>query len=80
MSVGRFQESSIVGGRRIISFFGWPLYFSLSFVGLLVLFMCAGSSILVGCLFMMYPAVCGLCVFLLGDGEVLDFSLVVVRF
>ena len=79
MSV-RFQESSIVGGHRIISFFGWPLFFCFSFVGLLVLFVCAGSSLLVGCLFVMYPAVCGVCVFLSGDGKAQDFSLVVVQF
>lgn len=94
MSVGRFRENSIVGGRRIISLFSWPLCFFLSFVGWLVLFVCVffflsfvslivlsvGSSMLVSCLFVMYPPVCGVCVFLLGDGEALDFSLVVVRF
>jgi hypothetical protein len=54
--------------------------FFLSIVCLWVLFVCVGSSMLVGCLFVMYPAVCGVCVFLSGDGEALDFSLVVVQF
>lgn len=53
--------------------------FFLSFVCLLVLFVCVGLSLLVDCLFVMYPAVCGVCVFLSEDGEALDFSLVVVR-
>jgi len=75
--VGRFRASSVVGDPQIISFFGWSLCF-LSLVGLLVLFVCDGSSLLVGCLFVMYPVVCGVCV-LSRDGEALDFGLVVVR-